>query len=100
MDIHHGKDIDVDTLHLTSQCARCRTLYYEKNNIGSWQCFQHPGRLNGVMTGYEYGKGKWDCCGYDPSKYDAKFARGCQPADHRYDANLPYIVDDELRLYR
>jgi hypothetical protein len=93
-------ELNVDTLNLTSRCARCNALYYERDNVGSWHCAQHPGRWNGDMSGYKYSKGHWDCCGYSGVPYDKSFERGCQPADHRSEANAPYIVDDDIRLYR
>ena len=79
-------ELNVDTLNLTSRCARCNALYYERDNVGSWHCAQHPGRWNGDMSGYKYSKGHWDCCGYSGVPYDKSFERGCQPADHRSEA--------------
>ena len=66
-------------------CRICNARYMEKNNVGSWQCWQHPGRI---------AKGRWTCCGLTVSAFtnneDSFYAalpgkrrHGCVRCDHR-----------------
>jgi hypothetical protein len=66
-------------------CARCGAVYHEYNNIGAWQCKQHPQEV-GIDNRYR-------CCKRPPK------TAGCQRADHREDTPAPYnIVDDIYRV--
>lgn len=65
-------------------CAICGIRYHDIENLGRWQCFQHPGRIV---------DGRFTCCYMHVGPYrdlatfyantPAKRRRGCVPCDHR-----------------
>jgi hypothetical protein len=51
-------------------CAVCALHYTESENVGTWQCRTHIGRL-------EPSTRRWSCCD------GREFSGGCRAADHR-----------------
>lgn len=67
-------------------CARCGAVYHEYNNIGVWQCRQHPQEV-GINNRYL-------CCGR------GRKSRGCQAADHREETSAPYNIFSDIYRVR
>lgn len=63
-------------------CARCGVTYHEYNNIGVWQCRQHPQDV-GINNRYR-------CCNRPPK------TAGCQRADHRDATPAAYNIFDDV----
>ena len=70
------------------QCASCEILFYEINNVGRWQCWQHACRQEDQKGGIT----RWPCCGREGSS-----AKGCVPADHR-GKWTPYTTGQNLNM--
>lgn len=61
------------------KCARCETIYAEKDNIAEWNCMSfHPGR---------YERGRRVCCG-DSSQYTDGCARSHHTESHQVYAGI------------
>lgn len=60
-------------------CARCQKPYQEKDNLGRFECWCHPGHLE---------QGVWTCCGRKhvhragQNPCETFFTPGCTRADH------------------
>lgn len=75
--------INFDAADISKRCAACNQIFYEKQNIGQWECSQHFGSIeNGAFT----------CCNlrtncYSFEEFYAKNLsdrlRGCVRCDHR-----------------
>jgi len=56
-------------------CRKCNTIFTERNNIGTWNCFQHA-----FVEQNE--KQKWPCCNKIIS------SKGCVECDHNTSIDL------------
>ena len=84
------------------ECEKCKAIYTELHNVGTWKCTYHPGY-------YDEYEEKWTCCGEKKhlvSKYDdfaryctwkdkfspvPLFSQGCTPCDHKSSlSDIPY----------
>jgi len=70
-------------LGLERECAYCRQIYREIDNIGAWDCAYHPGTLYYADT---YVGTRYSCCG------QAAGSRACTSCDHGmakiYESNM------------
>lgn len=74
------------------RCQHCRKLYTVSENLGSWECWGHPGEYRGKkgsisgndMFYSDHGYDAWSCCGLtkDPNKKGYDFWSGCTRQDH------------------
>lgn len=63
-------------------CKKCGLSYFEKDNIGKWQCKQHVLPFNENEVGMFHGAYQWDCCGYRIKQGKPLKANGCVRSDH------------------
>lgn len=57
--------------HREFQCRWCNVKYVEVENVGRWECRQHPSYFVASLN-----DAKWTCCG------NHRGAKGCVRADH------------------
>ncbi len=73
----------LEALEAERECAYCKQIYREIDNIGAWDCAYHPGTLNYAST---YVGKRYSCCG------QAAGSRACMSCDHVmakiYESNL------------
>lgn len=94
-------------------CVQCRTIYRDRETVGSWGCRYHPGSFNATAKGNNYGIGRFDCCGQAFDSRNKHFVvglrAGCTRCDHtvevrnwgaRDSVKLPIENMLDLKTYR
>jgi len=84
-------------------CIRCGITFTQANNIGRWQCFEHPNIHQIVLHPGD----KWPCCGKQFSETKRITSCGCIPCDHTSEdvemypsdtLQIPYRVAQQLGI--
>jgi hypothetical protein len=81
-----------DTIKLLEhkfQCKNCRQFFSLYDNIGTWNCKYHVGKVS---------NNAWECCG--ESVIGSGYRQtGCVSCDHFIDWKEAYITADQLGVY-
>ena len=83
------------------KCVRCGNFFHEVDNIGRWQCWQHPVIVIPVVGEV------WPCCGKKFMTAKTATNKGCVRADHsthmlpydeQWNTPIPSVIFEQLGL--